>query len=730
AIIADSGEFKNGCFRLIAVSAGSSYSKDLDITTGTTSACSNTRCPQCFEMKTSGPLALTLLNCHKSDFALMFSMTSNTLEKYNFINVGQHWATVTDGTNTYDVPPQGKAGSNMECYCSFGGLLSCDSTMSPMLRVGTDTALVDSDQCALLNSVSLTTIALDKEQDGAICNFRFCPNCFLFQSTSAAMDMTITNCGYMGKKDLSAEMTVFRFSNIGTNMVSISDGVNIWSLSPRSSGPSFAECTCTANLLYCSLPSISTVASPSPAVAGFPYDVRVGAQTTAGKLQFTNANTYIVHTSTNLLEVYMNTVRSLSFKNTGGTLHGTWSTDSATVSSDARLKRDIEPLGQTMSRLRRSSSKNNKNNNNNNSNNNNDKSLEEPPPIAESDEEDTMQWLLASLRPVSYTLINEKLGGGRRFGFIAQDLEKVLPEMVTQPTEAGDPKRVYMLDLIAVLTFGDLEALRQKVRDVLGEDAEAQEDLIVELSGRNLRSMLAELGHEVSKPKKSETGAKEITTARPEEGQAEPEASLETSHHVSPFMAAVSGPRESVGEDEVLRQEGQKNSKSRVPKDLVVSVDPEQTDDFLNICAWCGETRRLPFDLRSDFVCEDAGLSCRASSRAQVTASTGDEQPELFPNACAWCGETRHLPFALGDEFICRDVALECNESSAHRQACISVNVCAFCGCERHLPFDFGMDGFVCDFAGFECDYSTEEAKQRRDWMIEEVSDALGGETF
>ena len=56
---------------------------------------------------------------------------------------------------------------------------------------------------------------------------------------------------------------------------------------------------------------------------------------------------------------------------------------------------------------------------------------------------------------------------------------------------------------------------------------------------------------------------------------------------------------------------------------------PLTVEDFVNVCAWCGALRRLPFDLRSNFVCEDAGFSCQQGA---------DEDEELFGNA----GGSRH----------------------------------------------------------------------------------------
>ncbi|CAE7225149.1 kif1 [Symbiodinium sp. CCMP2456] len=121
--------------------------------------------------------------------------------------------------------------------------------------------------------------------------------------------------------------------------------------------------------------------------------------------------------------------------------------------------------------------------------------------------------------------------------------------------------------------------------------------------------------------------------------------------------------------------------------------------DFANVCAWCGETRILPFDLRENFVCEDAGFECTRDSESD---SGGED--DLCANVCTWCQQTRYLPFDLGEGFVCRDVGLDCdarvgNFEGEHE---MFVNICADCGAERELPFDLSAN-FVCGDAGFEC---------------------------
>lgn len=299
----------------------------------------------------------------------------------------------------------------------------------------------------------------------------------------------------------------------------------------------------------------------------------------------------------------------------------------------------------------------------------------------------------------------------------------------------------------------DLELLRAKVRDVLGDDSAEQEAVISQLTASELRSMLAELGllEEGSKRPAKTKSKKRVKQADAEPTAAESKvedtapSQPEELPVLSPFMAAVLGKGKQAEAEDEPEVEVAKWSKvtetyreeelEPAPEIPSAVTDGQRSQEFLNICAWCGACRRLPFDLRSDFVCQDAGLTCnndalRAAESLAAAADVGESTvAELFSNECAWCGEIRHLPFALGEEFICRDVGLECTENSAARKGSFFCNACAFCGSERELPHDFGQE-FICEFAGFDCDYSTEEAKGRAAEMLEEITEALGGETF
>jgi hypothetical protein len=152
------------------------------------------------------------------------------------------------------------------------------------------------------------------------------------------------------------------------------------------------------------------------------------------------------------LEIQGNTAsaRSISMSSTGGTLHGIWVAENTVTSSDRRLKQDVSPLLTDL--------------------------------LSVPDEQETdaasepSAWLLRQLRPVSFVRSSQTKKDGksrREYGFIAQDLEKLLPDIV-QPLQPGqgaligqdDLKGVAYIDLIALLTaFAQQEMLRRERTD-------------------------------------------------------------------------------------------------------------------------------------------------------------------------------------------------------------------------------------------------------------------------
>ncbi|CAE7943075.1 unnamed protein product [Symbiodinium sp. KB8] len=102
-------------------------------------------------------------------------------------------------------------------------------------------------------------------------------------------------------------------------------------------------------------------------------------------IHFNGANNYIYYdTGATELRVHAGGLKRMSISSTGGSLHGTWSSESIISASDQRLKRRIEPLEGTLASraMQRTSS--------------------ERGSEGESDRAKAVGWLLRELRPVSY----------------------------------------------------------------------------------------------------------------------------------------------------------------------------------------------------------------------------------------------------------------------------------------------------------------------------------------
>jgi hypothetical protein len=160
---------------------------------------------------------------------------------------------------------------------------------------------------------------------------------------------------------------------------------------------------------------------------------------------FATATTYITERSSNL-EVYVGGTKTATFESDGGVLHGSWNVESSLVTSDRRLKTNIMPLQRTLRDVvaPRGEKK---------------ASLGSTPTPAAGQEGgkaktgDGALWLLRQLRPVSYSFRKGMDSKYMRFGFIADELESVVPEVVRHPgdREVTDQKAVVYQDLIALL---------------------------------------------------------------------------------------------------------------------------------------------------------------------------------------------------------------------------------------------------------------------------------------
>jgi len=213
-----------------------------------------------------------------------------------------------------------------------------------------------------------------------------------------------------------------------------------------------------------------------------------------GKLKF-GSDTYFEPISPSPgpagIQTYVQGTRVMSLSASGGTLHGTWTAETVVAVSDRRLKNNIRPLIQTMeqnqarlegkkppaeivaapeknrtavAKLRRAQA---------------DQS--QPPASPLEREGAALNWVLRQLRPVSYNFKQGSDTKNVRFGFIADEMERVLPQVVrempgqkdgTADGKSGDAKKgIVYTDLIAVLTamMGEfstqLKAVRTRVEN-------------------------------------------------------------------------------------------------------------------------------------------------------------------------------------------------------------------------------------------------------------------------
>jgi len=176
-------------------------------------------------------------------------------------------------------------------------------------------------------------------------------------------------------------------------------------------------------------------------------------------IQFTSSNTYITDTGSGL-ELYVSGSRAATFDSTGGTLHGTWDADNALSMSDRRLKKDIMPLQRTLRDALSSAI----------SEGASDQAggavdaagaqqlggAKAAPQKPGASAADSTLWLLRQLRPVSYSFKKGAESKYMRFGFIADELESVVPQVVRNVgnrnrADYEDQKAVVYQDLIALL---------------------------------------------------------------------------------------------------------------------------------------------------------------------------------------------------------------------------------------------------------------------------------------
>lgn len=135
----------------------------------------------------------------------------------------------------------------------------------------------------------------------------------------------------------------------------------------------------------------------------------------------------------------------MTVTSSGGTLHGVWTADVSISTSDRRLKTNIKPLYQTLQESSYALSSG---------------------WSSDRGEDTDIGWVLREIRPVSYTFKKGADSKQVRFGFIAQEVEKVLPSVAPTIDDAAQTKGVDYMDLIAVL-MNALKEIQQGIKTVI-----------------------------------------------------------------------------------------------------------------------------------------------------------------------------------------------------------------------------------------------------------------------
>jgi len=171
----------------------------------------------------------------------------------------------------------------------------------------------------------------------------------------------------------------------------------------------------------------STVSSSATMVVSFQTS---GQQT---------SNTYLRSDSTDF-RVYAANTNAMIVDASGSGINqllGIWSSDNDVVTSDRRKKQGIQPLRRTLQEYIKATEEN---------------TTGGPRAKAKGD---GALWMLRQLRPVSYSFKKSSESKYMRFGFIADEVESVMPQLVRnlpdQNTGLMDQKGLALQDMLALL---------------------------------------------------------------------------------------------------------------------------------------------------------------------------------------------------------------------------------------------------------------------------------------
>jgi len=171
---------------------------------------------------------------------------------------------------------------------------------------------------------------------------------------------------------------------------------------------SFARLGSALSVLDCTSFGSTLSVRKNTAVTGDTY--------TYGKLHF-NHNTYIGEDNA-ALETYVTGARVMSLTEMGGTLHGMWMADTVVAVSDRRLKEKISPITNALETNYKALGM--------------ESGRRQDGPKRPGQGPQALSWVLRQLRPVSYNFKKGTDTKNVRFGFIADEMQRVLPQVVRE----------------------------------------------------------------------------------------------------------------------------------------------------------------------------------------------------------------------------------------------------------------------------------------------------------
>jgi hypothetical protein len=193
------------------------------------------------------------------------------------------------------------------------------------------------------------------------------------------------------------------------------------------------------------------------------------------------------------MNYYIAGTHTMSMKTTVSVLHGIWEADATITTSDRRLKTSIEPLYRTIAaRAKARWSETHTEEGPSAAGGDTSTPAIAPPSKQEQQQKDPpIGWLLRELRPVSFKLKSGPEAKYLKFGFIAQELETIFPNLVRnvggkEGSEEGT-KAIASQDLIAVLTLAlqSLQKEMDKQRDWMLREIEDQRRQLAALISEN-----------------------------------------------------------------------------------------------------------------------------------------------------------------------------------------------------------------------------------------------------